>query len=325
VKTVAITLALLVAASCDGGDNGDEAGGTGQATTSTASVTIVAAEVDPTAKPSPGCDRTKPGLPAGRSVQRTTSEGITRNYQAYVPTSAPSSPRPLVVNLHGHGSAASAQVALSGIEPVAEREDFVTVAPNGLSARFDILGMKDVNYIGQIVDEVGAALCIDLSRVYSMGMSGGGGMSAVLACRSPDRFAAVAPVALVFYIASFCDGTAPTPIVAFMGTADRVVPFEGGQITCCGNPTVRAVPTIMADWAKHNGCEPEPAIEQPGAKNEKRVWQGCDGAADTVLYVVNGGGHSWPPNVGTREVEGKTETVGATEVIWSFFAAHQRN
>jgi polyhydroxybutyrate depolymerase len=194
-----------------------------------------------------------------------------------------------------------------------------------LGGRFDVAGLQDANYIGQVVDEVSAALCIDLSRVYSMGMSNGGGMSAALACRSPDRFAAVAAVAFVVYIAEFCDGTTPTPIVSFMGTADRVVPFNGGQITCCGNPTVRAVADIMADWAKHNGCGPEPAIERPGAKNEKRVWQGCDAAADTVLYVINDGGHSWPSDVETRAVNGQAEPVGATEVIWSFFAAHHRN
>ena len=318
-------LILSAVTSCDREAERDEAAPASSTTTTTTTAGSTTGATSG-AKASPGCTRSDPGVPAGRSERRTTVEGTERTYLLYVPTSAPPTPRPLVFNIHGHGSTANQQVAYSGVETVAEREDFVTVAPQGQGdpAAFDVIGMTDVTFVGQLIDEVGAAACIDLSRVYSMGMSNGGALSAAIGCRLADRFAAVAPVALVIYIAPFCDGTTPTPISTYMGTDDRVVPFDGGTIRCCGSPTIRPAPEIMADWAKHNGCDGEPATEQIGSDVEKRTWNACEGRAETVFYVVKGGGHTWPGARAISQLGKTTQDIDATETIWSFFAAHQR-
>ena len=49
-------------------------------------------------------------------------------------------------------------------------------------------------------------------------------MTSVLACRMSKRFAAFGAVAVVVG----CGGTRPVPIMGFAGTADPVVPFNGG-------------------------------------------------------------------------------------------------
>jgi polyhydroxybutyrate depolymerase len=320
VGLLIVTLASLVTA-CDRDPAGDDP--PPESTTTSAAETATA---NAAPKPSSGCTSREPRLPAGRSEHHTTVNGEQRRYLAYAPTSAPDTPRPLVFNIHGYGSGASEQVAYTGIEPVAEREDFVTVAPQGRGdpAAFDIIGLPDVTFIGQLIDEVAASACIDLARVYSMGMSNGGGMSAALGCRLADRLAAVAPVTLVIYAAPFCDGTTPTPIATFMGTADPVIPFNGGRINCCGAATIRGAPEIMADWARHNGCDGEPTTEDIASDVEKRTWNGCDSAADTDFYVIEDGGHTWPGSFEVSRLGKTTQSINATETIWSFFAEHHR-
>ena len=55
-----------------------------------------------------------------------------------------------------------------------------------------------------------------------------------------------------------CNAAPPAPIIYFHGTADPVVPYEGGKVA--GSPArsitarVTAANQNMADWANHNGC-----------------------------------------------------------------------
>ena len=48
----------------------------------------------------------------------------------------------------------------------------------------------------------------------------------------------------------------------------------------------------MARWASHNRCKAKPVTKKISATVEERIWQGC--AAPTELYVIAGGGHTWP-------------------------------
>jgi len=143
--------------------------------------------------------------------------------------------------------------------------------------------------------------------VFSTGLSNGGQMSSLLACEASDRITAVAPVAGVEFAQS-CRGD-PVPVMAFHGDADPIVPYAGGGLDAAtiadqnawhgdvpaGVPQHEGVDAAMANWADHNGCDPEPTEERISPEVIRRTWVGCD--AETVLYVVEGGGHNLPGQV----------------------------
>jgi polyhydroxybutyrate depolymerase len=189
-----------------------------------------------------------------------------------------------------------------------------------------------VQYIDDLLDELGQLLCIDTSHVFSTGMSNGGQMSSLLACRLADRVTAVAPVSGVEWNEG-CDGE-PVPVMAFHGDADPIVTFDGGGLNANriadlqfykGNlpedlPTNPGVFETLALWADHNGCRPEPVEEQVTDEVLRYEWEGC--TAPTTLYVVQGAGHSWPgrpmPEFEEQFGPGTTD-IDATALMFELF------
>jgi polyhydroxybutyrate depolymerase len=237
---------------------------------------------------------------------------------------------PLVFNIHGFGSNAVQQMAYGDFKPLADRDDFIIVAPDGQGGaggrHFNLTGesglQDDIAMIGALLDHLEASLCIDAKRVYSTGMSDGGATTSVVACRLADRFAAFAPVAVIVYVDG-CGGDHSVSIAGFMGTADPIVPFNGGQVSCCGHPTLGGAPDAMAGWAKHNGCAGTFKDDVLGTEVTKRTWSGCTGTSEVVFYMITGGGHTWPGAAVPLPALGlTTQQIKASDVIWDFFKAH---
>ena len=163
-------------------------------------------------------------------------------------------------------------------------------------------------------------------------------MSSLLACTLSDRITAVAPVAGVeFY--DLCGGR-PVPVIAFHGTADPIVTYEGGGLNSIriadlhswkgnvpsGLPAFHGVEAAMQTWATHNRCAPNPVEVRISPEVRRRTWRHC--RADTVLYIVEGGGHGWPgrPVPGFEDQWGHVTTeIDATTLITQFlFRQRQR-
>jgi polyhydroxybutyrate depolymerase len=110
------------------------------------------------------------------------------------------------------------------------------------------------------------------------------------------------------------------PIIAFHGKQDTVVPFDGGRLSCCGNPTIAAAPDTMANWARHDGCAADPVEEVVKGQATVRRWTGCKPGGVVELYVLGDGGHTWPGTpLGGDLLGGASKDVDASEVIWAFF------
>jgi polyhydroxybutyrate depolymerase len=178
-----------------------------------------------------------------------------------------------------------------------------------------------------VLDEIGTHHWVDQSRVYSMGISNGAMMSGRLACDRPDRFAAVGVVAGTgpAELADLCVGKGPVSIVAFHGTEDPLIDYNG-------DPTLHpelgrrlSVDRFADYWTTRNNCTGEPFVDQPTTTISRRSWTGE--RADVVLYRVDGGGHTWP---GGRQylpefIIGSTDgSMDATTVMWEFFKQHPR-
>src|SRR5207253_10690213 len=96
----------------------------------------------------------------GQSSQTITFQGQPRTYQLFVPRRYDGrTPVPVVFNFHGFGSGSVQQMLYGDFRPLAERDDFIIVAPDGqgtTSRHFNIgtePGLQnDVLLVGALLD-----------------------------------------------------------------------------------------------------------------------------------------------------------------------------
>jgi len=86
---------------------------------------------------------------------------------------------------------------------------------------WDITGDRDLDFILALIDTAVEKYSIDQNRIYATGFSYGGCFSNYLACRYPDKFAAIAPVAGGVKPANVCD-LKDIPVWAFHNDNDPV-------------------------------------------------------------------------------------------------------
>jgi polyhydroxybutyrate depolymerase len=255
--------------------------------------------------------------------------GVTREYRVYIPASYnAASPAPLVINLHGYTSDNITQEFYGDFRPISDTAGFILVHPNGtfdMSGNrwwnaYGFPGVDDVGFISALIDELAGNYSIDLSRVYSCGMSNGGIMSCELACALSNKITAIASVTGSMPKGRFstCNPSKPIPMLQIHGTADSTVPFNG-------NSQFEAVEDVVAFWVNQTGSSP---IAEFTALPDINPTDGCtaewyvyaDGinGASVEFYKVLGGGHTWP---------GAPLTIGVTNrdfdasgEIWRFFS-----
>ena len=267
-------------------------------------------------------------------------------------------PLPLVVDYHGLSEGAELHAMFSGFGAYAAEHGFVLVAPNGTGTPVgwrvspDRKANPDLVFTDRMLDQLEKDLCVDTSRVYATGLSNGAFVSSTLACSSADRFAAVAPVAGLVDVDG-CRPSRPVPILAFHGTADPLVLFNGGfgsrlgsvlsgqtggaDPASTGSTTTEAplaaadldgegFPANAAAWAKRNGCTGEPSDTDLTPTVIERTWD-CPADAPVIFDIVQGGGHSWPGSEFSQKAEnivGPTDmSIDATDLIWTFFERFQ--
>jgi polyhydroxybutyrate depolymerase len=301
-----------------------------------------------TAQPSAGCSKRRPALVPGRSsLLPLDSDGVSGFTYVQVPSTYRStSPMPVVFDFHGSTETASLQVDVSQLGTLGQTQRFVTVTPEIPNAGLlwdTSLNGAEMRWIGTLFDRIENTLCVNERRVYVTGYSNGAFLASAIACRYAARVAAVAPVAGI-ETAPGCRPSRPVPVVAFHGTSDPDALFSGGvgpsvtrfltpaQLRFIGPFLPRSpahgglsVTETTAAWARRNGCAPRPDSRQV-ADDVKLVAYRCRPDAEVELYVVAGGGHTWPGSVvtaGLSSVLGRTTmSIDATEVMWRFFQAH---
>jgi polyhydroxybutyrate depolymerase len=343
IAFLALAAALLFASAC-GGDGDGSAPATNEPTIDRLATTIACATpgeagrviddacLTRTARattPLPReCPKTSAAIAAGSVSQVIVSGGRERTYIRHLPPQYGTTPLPVVLNFHGYGSNAQQQERYSRLPQLADSEGFVVITPDGTGERqaWNNLALAslpdDVQFVRDLLDALARDLCIDTSRVFATGISNGAAFSVRLACEVPDRIRAAGAAAAMVYPAN-CRSTMPTPIIGFHGTADACVPFEGGPVTCgAARLPVQPIPEYARRWAEHNGCAPD-AEETRVSEHVRRIaYAGCDAGADVQLYVVEGGGHTWPGSFGPASLGASTTEIDATALIWAFFKAH---
>lgn len=149
---------------------------------------------------------------------------------------------PLVLFLHGSGERGDNVEAVAVHGPPKEVKNgrnfpFILVSPQCPAGSW-----WDPNVLTALLDTVEKKYRVDKNRVYVTGLSMGGYGAYALAARTPERFAAIAPI---------CGAGDPAmaprlkdvPVWAAHGTKDMAVPFEEGKklidaIVAAGNKQV---------------------------------------------------------------------------------------
>ncbi len=252
------------------------------------------------------------GFVTGTSVHHINVGGHDRSYRLYKPAGLSTS-APLVVVMHGYsGSAAQAERGYDW-DGLADSDKFVVAYPDGLNRAWNVdgegccgrpgrEGVDDVAFISAAVADIAKNVGINPAKVYATGMSNGAIMSFTLACTT-DVFAAIGPVAGTQL--NPCRRPHPTSVIHIHGTADRLVPYGGGQgFSVINGPSV---PEVDAFWRNVDQCgAPAATTSGPVATSTAA----CADNRGVVLITVDNGGHEWPSF--------------ATRTLWQFFAAHPR-
>ena len=322
---VGATTAALVLGACSDGDASSAS--TSSTTASTTSTSAPATDDGPTT--SDGCG-TPPAVaavadpPHDVPLSLALADGTERSYRLGIPAGYdPTTPAPMVVNLHGSGSNALEQSIYSDMAGRAGDRGMITVAPDAIDGQWE-LGPTgaDAEFLDALVDAITGAYCVDLDRIHLAGMSLGAWKSAITACTDADRYASIALVTVEVH-PNDCE---PTSVVAFHGTADRTVPYGEGAdpgITVTGpNALLPGARENIAAWAASAGCDPEPVEEPIGTDVVHWTFTGCDEGVGVELYTIQGGGHTWPGAAVT--IGATTDTIDATDLALDWFEARPR-
>lgn len=261
------------------------------------------------------------------------SSGEKREYLLYVPRSYDRSrPTALVISMHGAGLWGAAQRETSRWNDLADTKGFIVVYPSGIGGKGVRVwraepgsGLtKDVRFISELIDTLAASYNIDSTRIYANGLSNGGGMSFALSCTLSDRIAAVGMVAAAQTLPwSWCTDHRAVPMIAFHGTDDPDVPYNGGG-SWISRRAFPSTPKWAANWARRNRCAAKPIDSTVARDVARRTYSDCADDAAVVLYTVRGGGHTWPGGTPLPEwfVGRTTRSINATSLMWAFFADH---
>lgn len=256
--------------------------------------------------------------------RRFSQPGAERDYHLYVPDKVLENGEPvaLVINLHGATPAPAfartfgsyMQQVITGMPIHAADHGYIVAHPQGRlhgDIQFWVTSDEmDTYFINGLVDELAANLPVDPDRIFLTGFSSGGMLAWKLVCEYSDRYAAIAPVAADRRAVPQCPDAQPVPVIAFHGTEDPTVSYNGGY---------NAVQT----WADEHQCNSrEVFLEKDETRCER--WSGCNADSDMRFCTSTGAGHTWPSGPGSIFISaagyGKTSyTIDATDMIWNFF------
>jgi polyhydroxybutyrate depolymerase len=266
-----------------------------------------------------------------RANSELVSSGETRRYLLHVPDSYSSStPTSLVISLHGAWLYPGMQKRLTGWNDLADKNGFIVVYPRatGFPRVWRLTpgaGLEtEKRFFTDLIDDLSSRFNIDPARIYVTGYSNGAAMAFMLSCTAADRVAAVGMVATAIVPWDWCQGgDRPMPMLAFHGTADRFVPYGGGENFLTTEP-LQSMEAWFSQWGKRNRCGKNPTVTELAADVTLREYGDCAQGVTTRFYTLEGSGHIWPgglklPEVGTGPY---TDSINATAEMWAFF---QRN
>lgn len=179
-------------------------------------------------------------------------------------------------------------------------------------------GNQDIDYVDDLLDELGALFCVDSHRVFAAGHSMGGGFAFAVGCTLANRITAVG-VASAFMVKAMgeCAPARPMPIMGFHSIDDPTNPYQGG--TGPGGAELWSFSEFGELWASINGCEADPEPGDRSGTATSKVWSGC--SAPVVMWSLPEGLHTYPGDSQSEAIG--SNDVDASEMLWEFFAQQE--
>jgi polyhydroxybutyrate depolymerase len=284
---------------------------------------------------------------AGDFSKSVSVAGVSRSYLLHVPASYNSAtPSAAVLLLHGGGGSAATISNITGpggLSATADRNNFIAIYPDSQTGNWDdgretiTNRSNDVAFVAALLDAVAVEYNIDKRRVFATGISNGGMMSFRLACELSDRIAAIATVAanMPQALVSACNPSRPMPLLMLSGTADPLMPYDGGTVGGGGvGGTVLSAPASASFWLNKNAnvaavqTSNLPDTDTGDGTTTSLLNYGSAGAVGEVaFYRISGGGHTWPG--GTQYfsvllIGRVAKDFSGNDTIWAFFAQHSK-
>lgn len=230
---------------------------------------------------------------------------------------------PLLVALHPSASSGRAMAALTGLNDLADEENFIVVYPEALDMWWDDGRDKstlvsdigdDMAFIPNLIDELSAEY--NISEVDLVGWGTGGSMAYRLACTMPERFESIAVVSVLLWetqIESCADDVEESANMLVMhGTADPIYTPGGAD---WNGQMLLGVGQTMEFWAERMGCAAD-AFIVPEDRPNVRLNEDCNGK-HLAYYGIAGGGASWPR---TGDYRLNQFGIDATQIIGDFIS-----
>jgi polyhydroxybutyrate depolymerase len=182
--------------------------------------------------------------------------------------------------------------------------------------------VDDSGFVRQVIEVIQTMYTVDARRIYATGRMNGGYMSHRLACDHSDLLAGVVSVGgsafegvvsgeydlpataeasgeYIDYKPDYsCSPSNPVHVLEVHGTADTVVPYNGGRPT--GTKTLSA-PMTLAVWAGLNNCDPDAfhvetlaldLVTPPHPDTDIHSATDCAAGGASELWTIRGAGNS---------------------------------
>ncbi len=258
---------------------------------------------------------------AGTRTVAFASGGVGRTARVDLPVAAAGAPISLIVALHFAGGTGAQMAAYTGLSAPAVKAGFAVAYPTATKAdhvwrlQENADGVADVRLVGDMLDAVRGAACIDGSRVFATGVSNGGGMAARLGCGVTAPFRGVAPVAPGLKAVPPCPAGGPVGILEIHGLADRVVPYAG-----TGPHRAGAVAKWLDNWRLRNWCGRVEKVRRGGRRSARVTRAAFTCRRAPVEHItLEGTDHGWPGSGGPFPRRDPTGFDTGAEVV-RFFA-----
>jgi len=268
-------------------------------------------------------------------------EQTRRTYLTHVPSPESLPMNGLLFVFHGGGATGRGIPRLTHFNEIADRERIGVVYTDGLRRHWrdgratipESDEIDDVDFVSALIRKMISAYQIPVHRVYATGISNGGFFSQRLAIEIPEQVRGIATVAATMPVtlSKLPSLKKPIPVMLIHGTDDPLVPYDGGDVRAGAKGPILSARESASKWAHLNGCCSKPEITHLPSKIDDTTrirmekFSSCEDEVEVILYVVEGGGHTWPGGwqYFPEGIIGKTTAnLDASEEIVAFFKRH---
>jgi polyhydroxybutyrate depolymerase len=273
---------------------------------------------------------------AQQNTGEITVDGRSRSFVVYIPGPVNTTQKlPVLISLHGRLGTGKQMMGFADFRPIADREKFIIVCPDGIDRSWNAggktpanrKGVNDVKFIDELITYIINTYNGDAKRVYVAGMSNGGFMASRLACELSNRIAAIAAVGASMSKNMGYQPGKPMPVMYIQGTGDPLVPFAGGPMKKGARYEIYGHEDVLKLWVAADICYHEPVITHipdnagDGTSITKEEYTNKIGVK-VIGYTIDNGGHTWPG--GTQYlpkmiIGSVSHNLNGCEAIWDFF------